>query len=116
MEWKKLPEIIMPNPEVTAVQMTEMLGSLNNLATKIDHLADTMQATHTENSRRADKVEDKLEKQDERLRQIENQMPLIKEMREHSRDAKRAVYGAIGSIVVMGLVGGIVFIKAGVGG
>lgn len=103
----------MQSQEVTAVQIAEILGSINNLATKLDHYADTMQSTHNETIKRVDKIEERHEKVSDRLAAVEKQMPLIEDMRTHSRDAKRVVYGVAGTILTVAIIGGILFAKTG---
>ena len=103
----------MPNEQVNPVQLMEVLGSINNLAIKVEHLAETVEKSQADTVKRVDKLESKMDKHDERLRAIESQMPLIADMREHSRDAKRAIYCAIGTILVVAIIGGIMFAKTG---
>lgn len=96
----------MSGEPVTQIQLVEVISSINNVAIKLDHFTEVIEKGQVD-------IINKQEKFDDRLRHVENQMPLIEEMRNHNRDTKRAIYGVIGTIVAAAIVGGLLYANSG---
>jgi len=97
-------------------KLERMESAIERLTEKLDTVADgqlKMIVEFKHYRKEVDEVKDYQSKFDERLRYVENKLPVYDDMKDDRKTIKRTMYGMISGLIMLAIIGGVVVTKGG---